>query len=248
MLGDVKVSLLILGSNPFFGFAHGNPQASGSEMTKWYTESRTMAVLDEAAERGITAVWTPCYDRWIKLWNKYRKNGGKLKIWIGQPDNYHKMTEHITACAKNGGKAICVQGAAIDQAFRSKRFDVVRKWLDLIHSFKLPAGIASHRPTTHLIAEEKKLPTDFYHQCVYRPEKYTQECWKQAIATIRKLKKPVVAYKVLAAGRMDPKKAFPDLLKQLKPKDGLCVGVFPKKNTDEIAVNTALIRKLSQGV
>jgi len=205
-----------------------------------------MAVLDEAADRGINAVWTPCYPRWIKVWNKYRKKGGKLKIWIGQPDNYHKMKEHITACAKNGGGPICIQGAAIDNAFRSKRFDVVKEWLDLIHSFKIPAGIASHKPTTHLIAEDKKLPTDFYHQCVYQPENYKRVCWEKAIATIQKLSKPVVAYKVLAAGRMAPKQAFGDLLKKLKPKDGLCVGVFPKKNTNEIAEDTALVKQLTR--
>ena len=245
-LGKVKVSRLILGSNPFFGFAHGNPQGSSSDMKKWYTDERIMSVLDESAERGITAVWVPSYKRWIDVWNKYRKNGGKLPIWIGQPDKYDTMAEHITACATNGGKAICIQGACVDKAFSQKKFDLVRKWLDLIHSFGLPAGIASHKPQTHLIAEEKKLPTDFYHQCVYQPDNYKPECLKQAIATIRQLDKPVVAYKVLAAGRLAPKKAFAELLKQIKPKDGLCVGVFPKKNSGEIVENTTLIRQLSQ--
>ncbi|MGB2819512.1 MAG: twin-arginine translocation signal domain-containing protein, partial [Phycisphaerae bacterium] len=28
-IGKLEVSRLILGSNPFFGFSHGNPQASG---------------------------------------------------------------------------------------------------------------------------------------------------------------------------------------------------------------------------
>ncbi|MBL7219619.1 MAG: twin-arginine translocation signal domain-containing protein [Phycisphaerae bacterium] len=245
-LGKLKVSRLILGSNPFFGFAHGNPQGSSSDMKKWYTEQRIMSVLDQSAERGITAVWTPSYERWISVWNKYRTSGGKLPIWIGQPDKYDTMAEHITACAKNGGKAICIQGACVDKAFSRKKFDLVRKWLDLIHSFDLPAGIATHKPETHLIAEEKKLPTDFYHQCVYQPENYKHDCWEKAIATIRQLDKPVVAYKVLAAGRLAPKKAFADLLKQIKPKDGLCVGVFPKKNSGEIVEDTALVKKLSQ--
>lgn len=38
-LGDLKVSRVFLGSNPFFGFSHGNPQASGKEMREWYTKS-----------------------------------------------------------------------------------------------------------------------------------------------------------------------------------------------------------------
>jgi len=245
-LGKLKVSRLILGCNPFFGFAHGNPQASGSEMKKWYTDQRIMSVLDESADRGVTAVWVPSYDRWIRVWNKYRTNGGKMPIWIGQPDNYKNMAEHITACAKNGGKAICIQGACVDRAFSQKKFDLVRKWLDLIRSFDLPAGIATHKPHTHLLAEDKKLPADFYHQCVYQPENYKPECLKKAIATIRQLDKPVVAYKVLAAGRLAPKKAFAELLKQIKPKDGLCVGVFPKKNPGEIVENSTLVAELTK--
>jgi hypothetical protein len=85
-LGKLMVSRLILGSNPFFGFAHGNPQASAEDMKTYYTPERIMAVLDAAAERGITAVWTPCYEHWIRLWNAYQEKGGKLKSWIAQPD------------------------------------------------------------------------------------------------------------------------------------------------------------------
>jgi len=57
-LGNLSVSRVFLGSNPFFGFSHGNPQASGKEMREWYTDDRIMAVLDEAADLGINAVWT----------------------------------------------------------------------------------------------------------------------------------------------------------------------------------------------
>ena len=78
-LGKLEVSRLILGSNPFFGFSHGNPQGSDREMREYYTPERIMAVLDAAAEHGITAVWTPCYDHWIRLWNNYQEKGGKLK-------------------------------------------------------------------------------------------------------------------------------------------------------------------------
>jgi hypothetical protein len=244
-LGKVKVSRLILGSNPFFGFDHGNPQASGKEMREWYTEERIMAVMDQAAEHGINAVWTPSYDHWIRVWNKYRQRGGKLKIWIGQPDNFDQMKQHITACAKNGSKAICIQGACVDRAFGEGRHGLVREWLELVKSFGLPAGIATHRPETHLVAEEKKLPTDFYHQCLYQPENYSPKCRDQALATVAKLDKPVVAYKVLAAGRLDPKKAFAHVFKRLKPKDGICVGMFPKKDADQVEENAGLARKLT---
>jgi len=245
-LGTLEVSRLILGSNPFFGFAHGNPQASGEEMKKYYTEERIMAVMDEAAEQGITAVWTPAYDHWIRLWNKYRKRGGKLRIWIGQPDpNPELMKQHITAAAKNGAKAICIQGEKVDAQFRAGKWDVLRGWLDHIHSFHLPAGMASHRPDVHLAAEEKGLPTDFYHQCFFQPENYSKEVRDLAIAAIKKLDKPVMGYKVLAAGRIPAKESFAFAFKHLRRKDGICVGMLPKDDPDQVAENAGLVRKTS---
>jgi hypothetical protein len=245
-LGGLQVSRLILGSNPFFGFAH-KPDETGRLMREYYTDDRIMAVLDEAAEHGITAVWTPVYDRWISLWNRYRQNGGKLNIWIGQPDpkNPEDMKPAITACARNGGRAVCIQGERIDAQVRAGRWDVIRDWVEHIKSHGLPAGFASHRPETHLIAEKKGMPTDFYHQCVYQPENYSAECWEQAINTITQLRKPVMAYKVLAAGRIAPAEALPKLWRALGPKDGLCIGMFPKEQPEQIAEDTALVRRLS---
>lgn len=60
-IGSLEVSRLILGSNPFFGFSHGNPQATGDQMRKYYTQQRIMAVMDQAAEQGVQAVWMPSY-------------------------------------------------------------------------------------------------------------------------------------------------------------------------------------------
>lgn len=263
-LGALEVSRLILGSNPFWGFAHRNPQATDVEMKAYYTDEQIMAVLDAAAAQGITAVWSPSYPRWINLWNKYRGQGGKLKIWIGQPDAYGEplsnqrdaipriMRDHITAAAKNGAKAICVQGAQVESQFRAGRFDVLRDWLELIKSFGLPAGLAAHDPRVHLSAEEKGLPTDFYHQCLFRSVDNAPQGLEASLgpletslATIEKIAKPVIAYKVLCAGRILPKDAFPYVLSRLKPKDGMCVGVFPKKK-DESAENAELVRQLSK--
>ena len=244
-LGSLDVSRLILGSNPFFGFTHENPQASSSETKLYYTDEQVMKVMDAAADQGITAVWTPCYDRWVRLWNRYRENGGKLNTWIGQPDPAaHEMKQHITIAAKNGAKAICIQGNRVDEQMEAKQFDVLREWLELIRSFGLPAGLATHRARTHLLAEEKGLPTDFYHQTLYRPDHYVREGLEESLATIEQLAKPVVAYKVLGAGRIQPKDTLPYVFKRLKPKDGVCIGVFPKRK-DELAENAALTRQLS---
>lgn len=51
-------------------------------------------------------------------------------------------------------------------------------------------------------------------------------------------------YKVLGAGRIQPKDTLLYVFKRLRPKDGVCIGVFPKKR-DELAENAALTRQLS---
>jgi len=243
-LGTLEVSRLILGSNPFFGFTHENPQATPDEMKQWYTPERIMAVLDQAAEHGITAVWTPCYEHWIKVWNEYQEKGGKLKIWIAQPDRL-PMEREIGVAVKNGSKAVAIQGCRIDDMVKEGKWDVIRSWLELIKSYGLPAGMATHRATTHLEAEERELPTDFYNQTLYRPDNYVKKGLEESLATIEKLDKPVIGYKVLGAGRILPKDTLHYVFKKLKPKDGICVGVFPKKR-NEIAENTSLTRKLSR--
>ena len=241
-LGGLEVSRLILGSNPFFGFAHGNPQATDDQMRAFYTEERIMAVMDAAADQGITAVWSPPYDHWIGPWKRYRQGGGRLKIWIGQPDNFDQMAGHITACATHGAKAVCIQGECCGRAIREGRFDLVRGWLKHIKSFNLPAGLASHRPDEILKAEQENLPAEFYHLTIGVPDTFRREDREKAVETIRKMAKPVVAFKVLGAGRLKPAEALP--LSRVGRKDGLCVGVLPRQR-DELAENAALVRSLT---
>ena len=150
-VGQAEVSRLILGSNPFWGFWHGNPRKP-----KAYSQQGRKCVLDAAAAEGITAIWCPAYPEWIALWQEYKENGGKLQSWMGQPDGYRNVTvvDQIKACASNGGQAVCIQGENVDNALAAHEYDKLRRWLGLIRDLGLPAGLASHRPESILAAEE----------------------------------------------------------------------------------------------
>ncbi len=247
-LGRVDVSRLILGSNPFFGFAHKSGGLA-AEMKAYYTDERIMAVLDEAASHGITAVASPPYDRWIRLWARYREKGGKLTTWIAQPDpRPEDMRKVIKAAGKGGAGAVFIQGARADEQFAKGDFKRLRGWLDLIRSFGVPAGLASHRSDTHLEYERRGLPTDFYFQCFYNPGNgYKSKDRQKAVESIQHIEKPVVGYKILAAGRLKGKDGFAFAFRHLRGKDGVCVGMFPKHQPDQIAVNARLTRSLSVG-
>ncbi|HPA46678.1 MAG TPA: hypothetical protein PK395_13010 [bacterium] len=248
-LGDLEVSRLILGSNPFFGFSHQGKEKD-EEMREYYTDERIMAVLDEAAALGVTAVAAPPYERWIALFAKYIANGGKIRIWIAQPDvEPEKMKTAIADAAQGGAKAIFVQGACVERQFRENHLDVLKDWVEYIRSFNLPAGLASHRPDVHLVAEEKGFPTDFYFQCFFQPgaeDTYHMEDRKKAVATIRKIDKPVVAYKILAAGRLSAEEGFEFAFKHLREKDGVCVGVYPNSKSAMMEEDVALAVQMSR--
>jgi len=246
-LGKLKVSRLILGSNPFFGFAHRG-KGLGARMKAYYTDQRIMTVLDEAAEMGITAVAAPVYDRWIKLFAAYLDKGGKIKTWIAQPDPPGgEMAKAIAKAAKGGAKAIFIQGARVDEHVGWNRWDRLRGWVDQIRDLGLPAGMASHRSDVHIEAEKRKFPTDFYYQCFFQAAsgKYLMKHRDLAVAAIKQIDKPVVGYKILAAGRLDPADAFAFAFKHIGAKDGVCVGVYPPEKDGMIAQDTGYVRKLS---
>jgi hypothetical protein len=241
-LGDLEVSRLILGSNPFWGYAH-QPGNVAKEMTDYFTDERIVEVLDQAAELGVTTVTAAPDPRWINLYTRYLDNGGKLKIWLAQAHgNPAKMREEIDRAVKAGAKGVFIQGHRAEDHHAWGKFDMVRSWIEHIKSHNLPAGMAAHRPNVHLAAEEEGFPTDFYFQSFYIPETYTPDLRDNAIQTIKKLTKPVIAYKILAAGRTPAAEGFAFALKNIAAKDGMCVGIYPPAKTGMLAEDVGLAR------
>jgi hypothetical protein len=238
-LGGFEVSRLILGSNPFWGFWHGNPQKP-----KDYTKEGRFAVMDAAASQGITAIWVPAYKEWISIWNEYKDHGGKLETWIGQPDGYNGLTveEQITACAKTGGKAVCVQGMNVDEAIEKKDFEKLKRWIGMIKDYGLPAGLAAHNPESILKAEDQALPAEFYHLTLGVPDTFESGARDRTLKTVSQIDKPMVVFKVFGAGRFTPETALPYVMKAIRRKDGLCVGV---DNPEQINENARLVRELT---
>jgi hypothetical protein len=248
-LGNVEVSRLILGTNPFFGYAH-QPGDLGQKMSAYFTDDKIMEVLDQAAELGVTAVAGPPMPRWITLFNRYLDRGGKLRIWIAQPHGSpKKMKEEITTAAKGGAKAAFVQGHRVEEQFEQGKMDVLRGWMEHIKSLGMAAGMASHRPDIHPESEKLNMPTDFYFQCFFRvdkhPECYDLECRDKACETIRSItKKPVIAYKILGAARLQPEEAFTFAFRHLAAKDGVCVGIYNQNKPGMLAEDVGLAVKM----
>jgi hypothetical protein len=247
-IGTLEVSRLILGSNPFWGYSHKSAQLD-EEMKRHYTDERIMQILDEAAECGLTALASPPDERWVKLWARYLEKGGRLKIWIsqchGRPE---QMFEEIDRSIKAGAKAIFIQGARVEEQFGRGNFKTLQSWIEHIKEAGLPAGAAAHWPEIHPELERRKFPTDFYYQCMYNASKtsdYSAAEREKAAATIERLEKPVIAYKILGAGRLTASEGFEYAFNRIKRKDGVCVGIYAQKAIDQIRQNATYTEMLT---
>ena len=247
-LGRLEVSRLILGSNPFWGYSHKSVQLD-EEMRRHHTDERIMQILDEAADCGLTALASPPDARWVKLWARYLERGGRLKVWISQcHGNPEQMSEEIDRSINAGAAAIFIQGARVEEQFGQGRFDVLRSWVERIKAAGLPAGAAAHWPEVHHELERRKFPTDFYYQCLYNVSKsndYSAAEREKAMATITALEKPVIAYKILAAGRLSASEGFEYAFNRIARKDGVCVGIYAQRAIDQIRQNATYTETLT---
>ena len=127
------------------------------------------------------------------------------------------------------------------------------------------AGMSSHLPENIAYAEEHGWDVVFYmasfHQLTRSPEETRKLTGEMGIGTtflqgdparmckvIRAVKRPCLAFKILAAGRMAEKRggleeAFRFAFENIKPTDAVIVGVYPRFK-DEVAENAAIVRRL----
>jgi hypothetical protein len=76
---DTEISRMVLGVNPFCGYAHYNNNFSGA-MKDWYTPERVCAVMHDAARYGINAFNYVALERLPQDWLRFVAEGGKMHL------------------------------------------------------------------------------------------------------------------------------------------------------------------------
>jgi hypothetical protein len=76
----------------------------------------------------------------------------------------------------------------------------------------------------------------------YDVEEYYGDEHREAMcALIQELPAPAIHYKVLAAGRNDPREAFDYVAEAYRPGDAVCVGIFTKEGPTMIQEDVELL-------
>ena len=252
-IDGLQVSRFILGSNPFSGFSHQDAERNKA-MRAWYTTERVLDVLFQAESLGIDSVIARADEHILECFRQYYEAGGKLQ-WLAQ--TCPEVGDHATCIQRavdGGAHATYIHGGVMDNLVRRGETAELPGVVDRIHAAGLKAGIAGHNPGVFRWALDSGLPVDFmmcsYYDPVPRnengehvrgaPETFRPEHREAMTAFIADCPLPVIHYKVLAAGRNDPRDAFAVVARTMRPRDMVCVGIYNEERPDLLAESVGL--------
>ncbi len=127
----LKVSKLILGSNPFSGFSHQSPEMDWA-MRHYFTTTKIKETLREAESLGVNTVLARTDYHVMRMLMEYRDEGGTLQ-WFAQ--TCPEVGSHeacILRASSYQAKACHLHGGVMDNAFAQGKLDDVQPALDLI--------------------------------------------------------------------------------------------------------------------
>lgn len=248
----LNVTRLILGANPFGGYSHQNPKRD-AEMRAFNTSDRIVETLFHAETTGINTVITNNETpHVVDAVKKYLGTGGKLQ-WIAQV-NYRLKQDMIAAIdevVEIGCKGIYFHGEMMDKTCLENDDKQVAKWVEFGKKAGIVVGSAAHNPKTHIWLNSLDL-VDFHAVPFFNcgsvhtgaGEKFDLRDMPRAIECIQQIKKPCIGYKIMGAGRLDPRMAFEYAFESIKDTDVVNVGMFLGDNDKMILENVALVSEV----
>ena len=262
--GGAEISRMVLGVNPFYGFAHYNNNFS-VVMKEWYTGDKVCAIMHQCNRYGINAFNYVHLDRAPQDLARFRAEGGNMHLII----QVSAGVEASMLVKTLKPLALHRQGEVVDKAYQSGQMNTVKEWCKQVRDLGVLVGVGTHKPEVIAQVEEEGWDVDFYAGCVYNRTR-TPEEWKKALngemmempgdiylqsdpprmyRVMRQTRKPCFAFKILAAGRIPDRgvdQAFRTAFESIKPTDGIYVGMFPRVK-DEVKENAERVQRILSG-
>ena len=261
--GGVKVSRLLVGHNPPCANSHISVEMN-DDMREYFTAENVVAMYQHAERLGLhTLVIRGDYNmlHWLEL---YRRAGGKMNV-VGQTaSEMFDIFANIRIMAAAGVEVIYHHGTQTDALFQEGKSERVRDYLKCMRDAGVAVGLGTHMPEVIEHAQEHNWDVDFYMACfynlsrearqsaivtgraIYDNEQYLEEDRQKMAELILRVNKPVLAFKILAAGRhcasqQQVREAYEFAYSHIKPTDAVVLGFFPKY-LDQIALGIQYAR------
>jgi hypothetical protein len=264
-LGPHRVTRLIIGGNPVYGYSHFNKHFD-RHMTAWHTPERVMELLKRCEECGLNTFQNSYSARTLSDLERYRAAGGTMNwLCLGNAD-WDEHPEFIDDAAKHKPIGISPHGHLNERLHRQKKYNVLTDLLKRIRDHGVLVGLSAHDPILIETAEEKGWDVDYYMCALYfltrtrdeyrailgnnlpLGEIYLSSDPARMFKAIKATSKPCLAYKLLAAGRRigspaEVRRCFDEAFANLKPTDAAIVGMYQQFG-DQVAENAAIVREV----
>ena len=253
-IGVHEISRLVLGGNLIGGWAHSRDLIYVPSLFKAYnTEKKIYETLILAENAGINTI-NIGFPTNALLAKYKRLTGSKIKVISQVAPNMDKgdYFEQINQAIDYGAEILQVQGNWCDWLVRDQKTEVIEEMLEKIRSNHITAGLASHTIDSLIVCEEKGIIPDYYMKTMHHDRYWSAHPIEnrvpfevdgkeyldhnrfhnnifclfpdRTVEFVNKTRVPVMGYKVLAAGAIEPKDGFNWAFEN--GADFICVGMF----------------------
>jgi uncharacterized membrane protein YphA (DoxX/SURF4 family) len=255
MLGSLESSKLIMGGNLISGYVHSRDLIYVSSLVQnYHQKDRVFKTLMMCEQAGVdTILSNPIV---MPLMEEYWKEGyGKIKFisdcagliyWPElKPMPFQEYYDIVKGAIDSGADAGYIQGETADYYIKNNEVDKLVKIMDLLRDNGLPIGIGAHKIETIKRCVELGLKPDFWMKTLHSHNYWSAKhptwhdnmyCFDpdETVSFMETLPEPWIAFKILAAGSLHPKEAFPYAFE--KGADFLCVGMYDFQVVDDVNI------------
>ncbi len=273
-IGKHEISRLIMGGNLIGGWAHSRDLIYVPSLFKAYnTEKKVYETLILAEKAGINTInigfpSNPLIAKYKKI------TGSKIKVisQIGPDMEKNDYYVNINKAIDYGVDILQIQGNWCDWLVRDKKIDVIYKMMAKIQNLGYTAGLAAHSIESLITCEENGIIPDYYMKTMHHDQYWSAHprenrfpfevdgkeyldhnrfhnnmfCLfpERTIEFVNRVKVPVMGFKVLAAGAIEPEDGFKWAFDN--GADFICVGMFDFQIVNDVNITLDTLKNLKR--
>lgn len=230
-LGKHQVSRMLLGGNLLTCYTHARDLRFVYKLIQRYnTDAKILETLEVAEQHGVNTLAMNIAPGPMKVLAQHRKQGGKMQ-WIIHPTakitpDLGDYETELKQLVDFGVEMTYVWGVWGDQLLAEGKIGLIAKAVEAAKKHNMLSGVGAHDLRVVTECEKNSIPVDFYlktfHHHKYASAPRTDQIkgptcevpgyWCQdadaVIEVMKKVEKPWIAFKVMAAGTIRPQDAF----------------------------------------
>lgn len=228
-------------------------------LKNYFTDEKIMETWAKCEEHGAnTMICYPEDKHGIHVYEKYRARGGAFNTWR-KSSGGRTTSQPVRKAIDSGAVGAFLLGNAGDLWTRDGSVALIGELLSINKDHDLIAGVAGHELRTPMAIEKAGFEPDFYMKALHRADYWSgrkpdqnkevidnysiDNYWcmdpEETIHFMRAVKRPWMAYKVLAAGAIHPREGFRHAFEN--GADFAVVGMFDFQVAEDAAIASQVL-------